>query len=101
MPSSQFRLSDTRDSVLDVRAGSKGVRMAGFVLTGLGVVATLTGLGFMAGTRLVATVDDDADVASRRKMLAGGGVALGVGLASLVAGVPMIIIGRRTRVEVR
>lgn len=88
-----------------------GVRIAGFVIAGLGVAAlgTFAALGIMAGQQyddLVArchgrcTGNDVADLDSAAQTQLLANVSLGVGTAAVLAGVVMIAVGGPRRVTV-
>lgn len=82
--SRRFSLEEhTGDVTLRVKPGSAGLRIVGAILLGIGIGATIGGVAFTA-------------LKSTRNPL--GYTFLGIGVPTLVAGIPMLIFGR-TRYE--
>jgi len=88
-PSETFVLNDrNEDMTLKVDAGSPGLLIGGNWLTGVGAAAAVTGAVILP---IAYALDDSSSTMSSIKVA--GGVTLGVGLAMLAAGIPMIIAG--------
>ncbi|NUO54560.1 MAG: hypothetical protein HOV80_37435 [Polyangiaceae bacterium] len=88
-PSETFVLNDrNEDMTLKVDAGSPGLLIGGNWLTGVGAAAAVTGAVMLP---IAYALDDSSSTMSSFKVA--GGVTLGVGLAMLAAGIPMIIAG--------
>ncbi len=88
-PSETFVLNDrNEDTTVKVDAGSPGLLIGGNWLTGVGAAAAVTGAVMLP---IAYALDDSSSTMSSIKVA--GGVTLGVGLAMLAAGIPMIIAG--------
>ena len=94
-PSKHFRLPEGEDSTLQVRAGSKGLRIGGLILASIGIPFAIGGASILG---VASTLDREES--PRSTFMTAGGAMLGVGLVALAAGIPMMIVGR-TRVQVR
>lgn len=90
-PSGLFSLPQNGLLQLDVRAGSRGLRSGGVILTTFGGMATLVGL-VLTGVSFLKTDRVTGEPSSG--LLAAGGITLGAGVLMLGGGITMLVLSR-------